>query len=111
MYRSDAEPFVFWLSSQKDGIGLNIIDYQNKEVDALLETGRSAKNVEERQTAYQTFQEKLLADIPAVFLYQSTYGHAIAKKVRLPQPLQIRMPSDRFAGIETWYIKTKKAFK
>lgn len=111
MYGTDADPSIFWHSSQKEGSGLNIVDYQNAEIDTLLDSARSAKNEEERTTAYKTFQEKLLADVPAVFLYQSTYGFAVSKKIHMIQPAHVRIPSDRFANIQSWYIKTKKAFK
>ncbi len=111
MFSADADPYVFWHSSQREGTGLNIADYQNAEVDTLLETARSATTNEAREQAYRTFQEKLLADIPAVFLYQSTYSYAIAKKIHLDPPERIRVPSDRFQQIHRWYIKTKKAFK
>lgn len=111
MYNTDPDPYVFWHSSQKDGIGLNIVDYQNNEVDKLLEQTRTKKNEEERKTAYKAFQEKLMADIPAVFLYQSTYGYATNKKIQNVKLTQLRVPSDRFANIHEWYIKTKKAFK
>lgn len=111
MYDTQADPYIFWHSSQKDGKGLNIVDYENADVDMLLETGRTTQNPDEQQTAYEQFQEKLFADIPAIFLYQSSYGYAIAKKVQQQAPKNLRIPSDRFANIYTWYIKTKQAFQ
>lgn len=111
MFNTDPDPYVFWHSSQKEGAGLNIVDYQNTEVDKLLEQARATKSDEERQTALRSFQEKLMADVPAVFLYQSTYGYAVSKKIQNVNLSQLRLPSDRFANIAQWYIKTKKAFK
>lgn len=111
MYGADTDPYLFWHSSQTDGIGLNIVDYKNTEIDKLLETAQTTLDDQTRQDAYQSFQEKLLEDIPAIFLYQSSYGYAVTKKVHLNPPLHLRLPSDRFAHIQTWYIKTKKAFK
>lgn len=111
MYNTQADPYLFWHSSQKEAGGLNIVDYQNAEVDKLLETARAAKTPDQRATALKTFQEKLLADLPAVFLYQSTYGYATARKIQGVELEHIRIPSDRFTGIKNWYIKTKKAFR
>lgn len=111
MYHTDPDPYVFWHSSQKEGTGFNIVEYANGEVDQLLEQARTAKNEEDRKTAYKTFQEKLMADVPAVFLYQSTYGYGASKKIQNVKLTQLRGPSDRFANIHEWYIKTKKAFK
>ncbi len=111
MFNTDPDPYIFWHSSQKAGVGLNIVDYQNSEIDKLLEQARTTKSDEERQTALRSFQEKLIADVPAVFLYQSTYGYAVSKKIQNVVLTQLRVPSDRFANITEWYIKTKKAFK
>ena len=111
MYSTDADPYVFWHSSQGSGNGLNVIDYANTDIDALLESARSATNDADRQNAYKTFQEKLLADNPAIFLYQSSYTFAVTKKVHLTQPSRVRVPSDRFATITSWYIKTKQVFE
>jgi peptide/nickel transport system substrate-binding protein len=111
MFNTDPDPYVFWHSSQKNSAGLNIVEYQNMEVDKLLEQARTAKNDEERGTALRSFQEKLMADVPAVFLYQSTYGYAVSKKIQNVQLTHLRVPSDRFAQITQWYIKTKKTFK
>lgn len=111
MYNTQADPYLFWHSSQKEAGGLNIVDYQNAEVDKLLESARAAKTPDQRATALKTFQEKLFADLPAVFLYQSTYGYATARKIQGVELEHIRIPSDRFIGITDWYIKTKKAFR
>jgi len=111
MYHTLADPYVFWHSSQKEAGGLNIAEYQNTEVDKLLEAARAAKTSEERTTALKSFQEQLLADLPAVFLYQNAYGYATARKIQGVEIGNIRIPSDRFARIRNWYIKTKKAFR
>jgi len=111
LFNADPDPSLFWHSNKADGAGLNIVDYKNTEIDTLLDSARTTLHEADRQTAYQTFQEKLAADLPAVFLYQSKYGYAISKKIQQAQFEQIRIPSDRFAKITEWYIKTKKTFK
>ena len=111
MYDADLDPSIFWHSSTNTATSLNIVDYKNTEVDKLLESAQVAISDADRETAYKTFQEKLLADIPAVFLYQSTYVYAVAKKIQNVAIESIRIPSDRFANINEWYIKTKKTFR
>ena len=111
LFNADPDPSIFWHSNKADGAGLNIVDYKNPEVDKLLDSARTTLHEADRQMTYQTFQEKLAADLPAVFLYQSTYSYALPKKIEQAQFTQIRIPSDRFAKITEWYIKTKKSFK
>ncbi len=107
----DEDPFPFWHSSQVGENGLNLAGYANRNVDTLLEEARLTTNEEERAAKYREFQDLLVEDIPAVFLYQSTYAYAISEKIRNVQIDRIAIPSHRFAKIESWYIKTKKAFK
>ena len=107
----DTDPYAFWHSSQITTNGLNISHYQNKDVDTLLEKARAASNDADRATIYRQFQDLLVKDVPAVFLYQSSYSYAIGKKVHFNTPNSLRVPSDRFANITDWYIKTKKALK
>lgn len=107
----DPDPYPFWHSSQTKENGLNFALYANRNVDTLLETARKATNPDDRAKAYRDFQDLLAADVPAVFLYQSTYAYAIATKIRNVHIDRIISPADRFAEIETWYTKTKKALR
>ncbi len=107
----DPDPYPFWHSSQTKENGLNFALYANRNVDTLLETARKATNPDDRAKAYRDFQDLLAADVPAVFLYQSTYAYAIATKIKNVRLDRIISPADRFAEVETWYTKTKKALR
>ena len=107
----DPDPYPFWHSSQTKENGLNFALYANRNVDTLLETARKATNADDRAKAYRDFQDLLAADVPAVFLYQSTYAYAIAEKIKNVRIDRIISPADRFAEVETWYTKTKKALR
>jgi peptide/nickel transport system substrate-binding protein len=111
MLEADPDPYGFWHSSQAKDAGLNLVGYESEEVDTLLERGRSTLDQAARAAIYQEFQALLAKDLPAVYLYQSTYGYALAKKIQHPAILSIVLPSDRFARITQWYIKTKKALR
>lgn len=111
LFQTDSDPYLFWHSSQIDKNGLNLASYQNKEVDALLEKARETVSIDERAKLYRSMQEQLLKDVPAVFLYQSTYPYATPKSIQNVVINQINTPQDRFANIRDWYIKTKKALK
>ncbi|MBI5369990.1 hypothetical protein HZA85_02280 [Candidatus Uhrbacteria bacterium] len=110
-FNTDPDPYPFWHSAPKEQAGLNVTDYANPDVDKLLEMARAAKTTEERNKAYQTFAQKITDDIPAIFLYQSRYGYAVSKKIHQINLSSLRVPSDRFARVNEWYIKTKKALK
>lgn len=111
LYRSDGDPYLFWHSSQKIFPGLNIAQYANPAVDTLLLEARKATTDDVRREKYQTFEEQIFKDIPAVFLYQSTYAYAISKKIQRVEMMFVNTPADRFANITEWYIKTKKTLK
>ena len=108
---TNPDPFFFWHSSQTGKGGFNVAQYQNAEVDKLLEKARAAKTEEEQDVFSRQMQALLVKDVPAVFLYQSMYTFAEPKKIHLNPPPQLRIPSDRFANVEDWYIKTKQTLK
>ena len=85
--------------------------YANRNADALLETARKATNSDDRAKAYRDFQDLVAADVPAVFLYQSTYAYAIADKVKGVDIPSVISPADRFANVTDWYVKTRKVLK
>lgn len=61
----DPDQYALWHS----GLATNFTSYKNTKVDSLLETGRQTIEQQERQTIYQEFQQALLDDPPAVFLW------------------------------------------
>ncbi len=109
--QTETDPYLFWHSSQITKGGLNINHYQNKDIDALLEKARVTQNETDRAVLYRQFEDLLVKDVPAVFLYQSTYSYAVAKKIHMTHPTKIRIPSDRFMQVADWYVLTKKVLK
>lgn len=107
----DPDPYPYWHSSQTKPGGLNLALYANRNADALLETARNLTNSDERAAKYREFQDMIAADVPAVFLYQSTYAYAISTKIRNADIARIVSPADRFARVTEWYVKTKKALR
>jgi len=105
------DPFPFWHSSQKKDPGLNLALYENKDADKLLEEARQTLDGQEREQKLEEFQDILIEDAPVVFLYNPDYFYLVSKKIKGVDPKMILDPSKRFANIEEWYIKTKRAFK
>ena len=106
----DPDQYPFWHSSQVDFPGLNLSKYVNRSVDTVLEEARETTDLEEQKEKYSEFQELLLADVPAVFLYMPTYTYALPDWIQGFDVVRISHPADRFNGIESWYIKTKKVW-
>jgi len=105
------DPFPFWHSSQKKDPGLNLALYENKDVDKILEEARQTLDSNLRAQKYEEFQNILIADAPAVFLCDPDYIYFVSNEIKGVNINKIVDPSKRFAGIENWYIYTKRIWK
>ncbi len=105
------DPFPFWHSSQKKDPGLNLAGYESKKVDLLLQGARKELDEETRTGMYEELQDLLLADVPAIFLYDIPYEYKVAQEVKGIKEHIIGDPSQRFSGMKSWYIKTKRVLK
>lgn len=72
----DPDQYFFWHSTQDEG---NITHYKNLKVDKLLEDGRNTLSLKERKKYYKKFQQVLVDDKPALFLYYP-YLYEIKRK-------------------------------
>lgn len=108
---SDPDPFPFWHSSQNAYPGLNLAIFSNKQVDTLLENARKSSDWEERKKSYVAFQKIVAEELPAIFLFNSTYLYPQAKTLKGLNLQSITTPADRFANIDQWYIKSRRVWK
>ncbi len=107
----DADLYPFWHSSQRNDPGLNIALYANSKVDKLLEDARSATDATKRESAYQSFDQELRNDLPAIFLYSPNFLYVVPDNVRAVSLGKLSIPQDRFLGIRDWYIETNRVWK
>ncbi|MDO8474249.1 MAG: ABC transporter substrate-binding protein [bacterium] len=105
------DPFPFWHSSQKKDPGLNLSSYESKEADKLLGSIRKELDEQARATMYESLQALLLKDVPALFLYDMPYTYEAAQEVKGIKEHIVGDPSQRFAGMKSWYIETKRVLK
>lgn len=105
---ADPDPYAFWHSSQSVQNGYNIVDFSNKEVDELLEDGRLIFDEAGRQEKYKKFQDIFAEELPAIFVYSPVYIYVQNKNLKGFDVKNILTPSDRFANVNEWYIKTGK---
>lgn len=102
----DQDLYAFWGSQERNDPGLNIALYVNKTVDALLEETRGTANAETRSANLQKIENIVAADYPAAFLYAPNFIYALPGDLQGIELPQIITPSDRFAGVATWYRYT-----
>ena len=105
------DPFPFWHSSQKKDPGLNLAGYENKECDKSLEEARQSLDEAKRKEKLENFQNLLIEDAPAVFLYSPDELYLVSKEIKGINAKIITNPSKRFVGIEDWYIRIKRVWK
>jgi len=105
------DPFPFWHSTQTQDPGLNLALYENEKADELLEENRKSSDPEIRAEKLEAFQEIIIQDVPALFLYSPDYIYSISKEINGVEVKKIVDPSKRFSGIENWYTKTKRTWK
>lgn len=103
----DPDPFPFWHSSQIAAPGVNLAQYANRRVDALLEEARTLRDANERAIRYDEFQKTVVGELPAIFLLSPSYTYAMHERVRGVEFGRLGAPADRFARINEWYVKTK----
>ncbi len=105
------DPFPFWHSAQIKDPGLNLAIFENKEVDKFLEDARKTLDQEIRKELLESFQERLLTQAPAVFLYNPDFLYFLPREIKGVKPGTIIEPAKRFSETNNWYIKTKRAWK
>ena len=108
---SFSDLYPFWHSTQINDPGLNLSEYQSKTADQLLKDAREAINPETKAEKYEQLQNTIIADAPALFLYNPDYTYWVSGKVKGIETTKIVDPAKRFANISNWYINTKRIWK
>lgn len=78
----DPDQYNIWHSSQQKPGQFNFIGYKNKEVDQLLEQGRTELNPDKREKIYHAFSKTLLRESPVIYLYAGYGLTAINKRIK-----------------------------
>jgi peptide/nickel transport system substrate-binding protein len=82
----DPDGYNVWHSSKTRPGELNFINFQNDEVDELLEKGRRTLDQGQRKAYYDRFQEILAEEQPYVFLFVPDALPAVAARVHGIEP-------------------------
>ncbi len=96
----DPDGYNVWHSSKTRPGELNFINFQNAEVDELLEKGRRTLDQEQRKAYYDRFQEILAEEQPYVFLFVPDALPAVAARVHGIEPA----PAGITHNFIRWYV-------
>jgi peptide/nickel transport system substrate-binding protein len=103
----DKDLYAFWYSGERNDPGLNIALYTNKDVDSLLETAREESNPTERLAALQQIEDEVASEYPAAFTHVPHFTYSVPEKLGGVMLPQIATPSDRFATVASWHMRTE----
>jgi len=107
----DPDLFSFWHSSQITDPGLNLSAYKNQSLDKLLEETRQILDEDRRLENMKQIQTILVADEPAIFLYNPYYLYLLPRRVQGMNIKYANLPSERWSDVENWFIYTKRKLK
>lgn len=102
--------FAFWHSTQRNDPGLNIGLYANIETDRYLEEARNELDIETRREKARLAASDIAEETAAVFLYAPHFTYAHTPALRGVELYSLSAPSDRFAGIERWFVRTERVW-
>jgi len=82
----DPDPYSLFHSTQQPPAGINVVHYQNPEVDLLLERGRTEFDHARRVETYHQLHEILAADQPYLWIIQVGMKWGVSKRVHNVRP-------------------------
>lgn len=105
------DPYPYWHSSQAAYPGLNITQIVSRAGDDAIGVIRSTTDETKRAEGYAAFAKVIADQHAAAFLYQPSYVYVTSRSVKGVDLPMVNLPSDRFADVNEWYIKTKRVLK
>jgi peptide/nickel transport system substrate-binding protein len=106
----DPDPRPYWHSAERK-TGNNLSNYENKEVDKLLDSGREEVNEDVRDEIYREFQLIINKDIPAIFLYSPSYLYPVNKEIKGIYLKSLGNTSKRYSDVINWYVEEQRVKK
>ncbi len=100
--------YRWWHSSQTESPGLNFTNYENEEVDSLLEKSVRTTDEDKRAETLEKIQELIMEDKPAIFLYSPNKIHLADEKIKGIEERKLINSSQRLNDIKYWHINTKR---
>ena len=102
----DPDPYPFWHQAEATG-GQNYSQWDNRTASEYLEQARVIVDSSLRAKLYRNFQIIFAKETPAILLYYPVFSFGVDSQVSGIQIPQLYETSDRFIGINNWYLVTK----
>lgn len=99
----DPDQYSLWHSLKVDYPNLNLSGFDYERVDILLEDARTTTDESTRKEKYALFQKYLMADVPAIFLYNPMFSYYVNSDLKGIDLSNIHYSFDRFHNVEDWY--------
>lgn len=103
----DPDPYPLWHDSQAE-TGQNYAGYDDRNSGIWLERARTTSDRGTRAELYASFQFRFQDQLPAIPLYHPVYNYAISAEMQGVSVGPVFDPSDRFAGIEEWFLLARR---
>ena len=106
----DPDPYPFWHQAEITG-GQNYSQWDNRTASEYIEQARVVADPGVRLRLYRNFQVVFANELPALLLYYPISTFGIDQRVGGVQGVPLFEPADRFYGISSWYLVTKRALE
>jgi peptide/nickel transport system substrate-binding protein len=106
----DPDPYPFWHQAEITG-GQNYSQWDNRTASEYLEQARVIADSNIRARLYRNFQVIFARELPALPLYYPIYTYGVDQRVQGVQAVPLFEPADRFNGIASWYLVTRRALE
>lgn len=106
--RKESDLYAYWHSSQRNDPGLNIAMYASAESDKILdEVYKGVYDDKNLTSKLEKWSEIIKTDLPAIFIFSPQYIYGMPDvEIGGMKNDWISRSSDRWNGINNWYIKT-----
>lgn len=109
--RFEPDLLPLWHSKEKDDPGMNYALLGDDKMDEALENLIKTSSVDDQNNFYKVQQERLQAEVPAVFLFAPKISFMHSDAVKGIVINRANASHDRYTDVPLWYIKEKRVKK
>jgi peptide/nickel transport system substrate-binding protein len=106
----DPDPYPFWHQAEITS-GQNYSQWDNRTASEYLEQARVVADMNIRARLYRNFQVVFARELPALPLYYPIYTYGVDQRVQGVQAVPLFEPADRFNGIASWFLVTRRSLE
>lgn len=106
----DPDPYPFWHQAEITS-GQNYSQWDNRTASEYLEQARVIADPTIRARLYRNFQVVFSRELPALPLFYPIYTSGVDQRMLGVQAVPLFEPADRFNGVSSWYLVTRRALE